>query len=170
MNEKEPAGSGVIASLIADLASEDGITRVRARRSLAEIGHAAVGPLVAALDSKQDWFRWEAAKTLSQIGDPSVTQVLIQALSNKKFEIRWLAAEGLIRIGDTIIRPLLKELVEHADSLYVREGAHRILHDLPENRYREILVPVLHALEDVEPSLEVSIAAEAALDAVSKQR
>jgi HEAT repeat protein len=161
-----PADAGTIAALIADLASEDGIVRVRARRSLAEIGHAAVGPLVEALDSKQDWVRWEAAKTLAQIGDPTATRTLIEALSNKRFEIRWLAAEGLIHIGDTAVRPLLRELVEHADSLYIREGAHRILHDLRENRYREILKPVLHALEDVVPSLEVAVAAERALNAI----
>jgi HEAT repeat protein len=178
MNEKEatgvysdresPAGTGVIASLIADLASEDGITRVRARRALADIGHTAVGPLVEALTSKKEWVRWEAAKTLAQIGDPAATRTLIDALSNSEFEIRWLAAEGLIHIGDRAIRPLLKELIGNSDSLFIREGAHHILRDLPETRYREILTPVLHALEDVEPSLEVAVAAKAALNAINK--
>jgi HEAT repeat protein len=162
-----PAITHLVKSLITDLASEDGIVRVRARRSLADIGHAAVAPLVEALDSKVDWVRWEAAKTLAQIGDPSATQTLIDALSNKSFEIRWLAAEGLIHVGDGAIRPLLKELAGHSDSLYVREGAHHILRDLPETRYGEILKPVLHALEDVEPTLEVAVAAENALKAIA---
>jgi HEAT repeat protein len=162
-----PAITHLVKSLITDLASEDGIVRVRARRSLADIGHAAVAPLVEALDSKVNWVRWEAAKTLAQIGDPSATQILIDALSNKSFEIRWLAAEGLIHIGDNAIGPLLKELVENSDSLFVREGAHHILRDLPETRYREILKPVLHALEDVEPTVEVAVAAGAAINAMS---
>lgn len=169
IGRENPAGAGIIASLIADLASQDGITRVRARRSLADIGHAAVGPLVEALDSQRDWVRWEAAKTLAQIGDPSVTQTLINALSNEKFEIRWLAAEGLIHIGDKSVRPLLKKLIERSDSLFIREGAHHILRDLPESKFREILKPVSRALEDVEPSLEVAVAAQAALNAIDKQ-
>jgi HEAT repeat protein len=167
ISRTNPAITHLVKSLIADLASEDGIVRVRARRSLADIGHAAVAPLVEALDSKQDWVRWEAAKTLAQIGDPSATRNLINALSNQRFEIRWLAAEGLIHIGDRAIRPLLKELVKNSDSLFIREGAHHILRDLLATRFREILKPVLHALEDVEPSLEVAVAAKAALNAMA---
>jgi HEAT repeat protein len=153
-----------IKSLIADLGSEDGIVRVRARKSLVSIGHAAVGPLVEALTSKREWLRWEAAKTLAQIADPSATQALIGALQDKMFDVRWLAAEGLIHIGNKAIKPLLEAVIKQPDSLWIREGTHHVLHDLPENNLKEPLKPVLHALEDVEPSLEVAIAAEAALN------
>jgi HEAT repeat protein len=156
-----------INALLAELGSQDGMVRVRARRSLVNVGHAAVRPLIEALDSKQEWVRWEAAKTLAQIGDPSAIQTLIESLHDKKFDIRWLAAEGLIHIGNKAVRPLLKALIEHPDSLWMREGAHHILHDLPENNLKETLKPVLHALEDVEPSLEVAVAAEAALNIIA---
>jgi HEAT repeat protein len=157
-----------ISSLIAELGSKDGIVRVRARKSLVSIGHAAIGPLVEALGSKREWLRWEAAKTLAQIGDPSATQVLIGALQDKMFDVRWLAAEGLIRIGNKAIKPLLESVVKQPDSLWIREGAHHVLRDLPENNLKKFLKPVMHALEDVEPSLEVAIAAEAALNEIDK--
>jgi HEAT repeat protein len=157
-----------INSLIAELSSKDGIARVRARKSLVDIGHAAVGALVEALTSKHEWVRWEAAKTLAQIGDPSATQALIRALQDKMFDVRWLAAEGLIHIGEKAIKPLLEAVIQQPDSLWIREGTHHILHELPENNLRELMKPVLHALEDVEPSLEVAVAAEAALNVINE--
>jgi HEAT repeat protein len=166
VNRDNTANTDTINALVTELGSQDGMVRVRARKSLVNIGYAAVGPLVEALASKQEWVRWEAAKTLAQIGDPSATQTLIEALHDKKFDIRWLAAEGLIHIGNKAVKPLLRALIEHPDSLWMREGAHHILHDLPENNLKETLKPVLHALEDVEPSLEVTVAAEAALDVI----
>jgi len=157
-----------IKSLIADLGSEDGIIRVRARKSLVNIGHAAVGLLVEALASKQEWVRWEAAKTLAQIGDPSATQPLVEALRDEMFDVRWLAAEGLIHIGNKAIAPILEALTEHPDSLFMREGAHHILHDIMDDNLKKTVKPVLRALEDVEPSLEVAFAAETALDVIRK--
>jgi HEAT repeat protein len=169
-NRDNTAGTETISSLIAELGSKDGMVRVRARKSLVNIGHAAVGPLVEALASKQEWVRWEAAKTLAQIGDPSATQTLIEALHDKKFDIRWLAAEGLIHIGNKAVKPLLAAVIKQPDSLWIREGVHHILHDLPESGIKETLKPVLRALEDVEPSLEVAIAAEAALNLLTRTK
>jgi HEAT repeat protein len=153
-----------IKSLIAELGNEDGIIRVKARKSLVKIGQTAVGPLVEALTSRKEWVRWEAAKTLAQIGAPSATQALISALHDKSFDVRWLAAEGLIHIGNKAVKPLLKAVVEQPDSLWIREGVHHVLHDLPETNLKGLLRPVLHALEDTEPSLEAAIAAEEALN------
>lgn len=154
-----------IKSLIAELESEDGIVRVRARKSLVDIGHDAVESVVEKLTSKQEWLRWEAAKTLAQIGDPSATQALIGALHDKMYDVRWLAAEGLIHIGEKVVQPLLEAVIKQPDSLWTREGAHHVLHDLPSSSsLREQLKPVLRALEDVQPSLEVGVAANAALN------
>ena len=158
------AGKKSIKLLINELASEDGVERVKARKSLVNIGYTAVGPLVEAMASRQEWVRWEATKTLAQIGDPSATQALIGALHDNTSDVRWLAAEGLIHIGNAAIKPLLKALIEHPDSLWMREGVHHVLHDLPESGLKNLLRPVLHALEDTEPSLEAAVAAEAALN------
>jgi HEAT repeat protein len=164
-----PGKYNQIKTLIAELGSEDGIARVRARQSLVNIGHDAVRPLVKALTSKREWCRWEAAKTLAQIGDPAATQALIESLRDKMFDVRWLAAEGLIHIGEKAVRPLLEAVIKQPDSLWIREGTHHILHGLPEGDFRDGIAPVLHALEDVEPSLEVAVAAEKVLDAIGRR-
>jgi nucleotide-binding universal stress UspA family protein len=163
-------GLETIDSLIANLASDDGVLRIKARRSLVAIGKQAVGRVAEALKSRKHWVRWEAAKTLAQIGDPTATRALINALEDDEFDVRWLAAEGLIHIGAKAIEPLLKTLVEHPDSPWLREGTHHVLHDLTETKFRQSVRPVLAALEDVQPSLEVVPAAEAALDIISKSQ
>jgi nucleotide-binding universal stress UspA family protein len=157
-----------VTSLVGDLASEDGIVRMKARRSLVAMGGQAVGPLVEALRSKNDWVRWEAAKALGQIADPAATQALLAALRDEEFDVRWLAAEGLIHIGSKVVKPLLRALIEYSDSLWMREGAHHVLHDLPLSNIKQTLKPVLSALEDVEPSLEVATTAETALNILGK--
>jgi nucleotide-binding universal stress UspA family protein len=157
-----------VDSLVGDLASNDGMARVKARRSLVAMGREAVQPLVDALSSKRHWVRWEAAKALAQIGNPTATQALVDALEDEEFDVRWLAAEGLIRIGAQSIEPLLKALIERPDSLWLREGAHHVLHDMGRGDLDDILRPVLAALDDMEPSLEVPPAAEAALDMIKK--
>lgn len=154
-----------INSLIADLDSEDGLVRVRARRSLVAIGGPAVRSLVKALASRKQWVRWEAAKAMGQIGDPAAAQALVWALEDDMFDVRWLAAEGLIAIGREALVPLLRALVERSDSEWLREGAHHVFHDLARGRsdLKGVLQLVLAALEDVEPSLEVPVAAETAV-------
>jgi len=165
----ETVSTNTIDPLISKLGNEDGIVRIRARKSLVNIGHAAVRPLVKTLTSKREWHRWEAAKTLAQIGDPSATQALIEALRDKMFDVRWLAAEGLISIGREALLPLLRALMEHPDSLWLREGVHHVLHDVDKEDFNEILQPVLAALEGFEPSVEVPYAAEKALKALAKK-
>jgi HEAT repeat protein len=156
-----------IKSLVADLGSQDGQVRVRARKSLVAIGGQAVKPLVKALASKKEWVRWEATKTLGQIGDPAAVQALIEALEDKMFDVRWLAAEGLIAIGREALTPLLQALMDHPDSLWLREGVHHVLHDVDKRDLTEILKPMILALEGFEPSVEVPLAVEAALEALA---
>jgi hypothetical protein len=124
-----------------------------------------VTPLIKILSNEKDWVRWEAAKALSQIGNPTSIQALMKALSDKRFEVRWLAAEGLIRIGRKAIVPLLETLVKHSDSYWLCEGIHHVLHDINKGKYGKVLRPVLVALEGTEPSLEVPLAARTVLDA-----
>jgi len=163
------AVKATIKSLIADLASEDGVVRVKARLQLVAYKKRAVAPLIRTLSNEKDWVRWEAAKALSQIGNPESIQALLEALSDKQFEVRWLAAEGLIRIGRKAIIPLMEALVEYSDSYWLREGVHHVLHDINRGKIRKVLRPVLGALEGPEPSLEVPQAAQAALDALTNK-
>ena len=158
------ADAATISALIADLGSKDGLVRVRARVCLVAIGGKAVGPLVEALASKKRWVRWEAAKALGQTGDPAAAQALVRALEDEVFDVRWLAAEGLIAVGDKGLVPLLQALVERSDSMWLREGAHHVLHDISRGELKEIMRPVLAALDGIEPSVEVPFAAKTALN------
>ncbi len=163
---KTATGLETVDSLVGNLASDDSVVRVKARKSLVTMGGQAVGPVVEALKSNKHWMRWEAAKTLAQISDPAAAQALVNALEDDEFDVRWLAAEGLVHIGAKAIEPLLTALTERPDSLWLREGAHHVLHDLPEANFKQTVKPVLAALEDVQPSLEVASSAEAALDVI----
>jgi len=162
------ATEAIIGALIADLGSRDGVVRVRARKSLVAVGKRALDPLCEALLSKKETVRWEATKAIGQIGDPAAAPWLVQALEDRAFDVRWLAAEALIAIGKEAVVPLLQALIKHADSIWLRDGAHHVLHDLIEKDHDAVLKSVLDALEDVEPSLEVPNVAWSALRALTK--
>ena len=159
----------MIKSLIADLASKDGIVRVKARRTLVGYKSNAVPLLIKTLSDKNDWVRWEGAKALSQIGSPASVQALLEALTDKSFEVRWLAAEGLIRIGRRSIIPSLKALVKSSDSFWLREGVYHVLHDVKKGNQAKILQPVLAALEGSESSMVAPLAAKIALELNEKR-
>jgi HEAT repeat protein len=152
-----------IDSLIADLNGDETMRCQHARRALVAMGERAVGALTEALSSKKYWVRWEAAKALGQIGSPNAVQALIRALEDDESDVRWLAAEGLITIGQEALGPLLTALIEHADSLLLREGAHHVFYDTHRTDLHEILRPVMRELEGPEPSVEVPLAAKKAL-------
>jgi HEAT repeat protein len=158
-----------IDSLMADLVCDDVILCQKARRQLVVMGHSAVPSLVKAMGSKKYWVRWEAAKALAQIGDSTAAAALIKALEDKEFDVRWLAAEGLINIGQKAVVPLLKALIDNAKSTWLRQGAHHILHDMNRGDLDEILRPVMSVLEDVEPYIEVPVAAHKALDMLASK-
>jgi HEAT repeat protein len=158
-----------ISSLIADLGSEDGIVRVKARQQLVDYRGSSIAPLIKALSNDNYWVRWEAAKSLSQIGSSSSIQALLNALEDKMFDVRWLAAEGLIRIGRKTIVPILEALVKNSNSSWLCEGSHHVLHDMNKGNLGMVLRPVLLALEDTGQSLQVPLVARATLDALTKK-
>ena len=154
-----------IDSLIADFTCDD-VTKCQiARRKLVSKGSAAVEPLVKELSNKRHWVRWEATKALGQIGDKAAAKALVNALEDNEFDVRWLAAEALINIGQDSLEPLLSALADHGDkSLFLRQGAHHVLHDMDRSGLRRILQPVMAAVEDIAPSIEVLQVAKKALD------
>jgi HEAT repeat protein len=168
---QHPADSNEINSLIAELAGEKGKSRWEARLALVKIGKPAVAALVQALKGPRERVRWEAAKALSQIGDPTTAPELVVALEDESFGVRWLAAEGLIAAGHNGLEPLLRALMHHSDSVWLRAGAHHILRTLAGDwELHEEIAPVLAALEDIEPAIEVPPAAQAALISLTRTR
>lgn len=165
----ENAMNGRLNDLVADLTCEDHLKCQKARRALVDIGAEAVPALIDALKHKHQWVRWEAAKALSEIGDPRSIEALVNVLMDQEFEIRWLAAEGLIRIGPESVPAILKQLVSNPESSALRLGAHRVFSDLPATKYRNILQPVMHDIE-LDESLHIPLHAKQALDAIKQAR
>jgi HEAT repeat protein len=160
-----------IETLIADLTCDDILKCQKARRELVSIGPRAVGPRNAARGHKKSWVRWEAAKALGQIGDKAAVQALMEALRDAEFDVRWQAAEAIIRIGPKAIEPLLVLLASHGShSLELRQAVHHILHDINQGDYRDILKPVMAAVEDSAPAVEAPVVARQALEAIRKKR
>ena len=155
------------SSAIADLARDDPLVRVRARHWLEAIGRPAVPALIEALADPSSQVRWEAAKALGRMGDPAAAPSLVRALQDRGFGVRWLAADGLIALGPAGLVPLLQALVKRSGSVWLRQGAHRVLHELARGQLKDVLQPVVAALEGIEPSLAVPPAAEAALEALT---
>lgn len=154
-----------IDALIAAMAEDHGLTRLKARQALVAMNRDAVAPLAKALQHS-DWrIRWGAAKALGQIGDPSAADALIKSLEDERPGVRWLAAEALIALRPAGLHALLEALTHHSDSIWLREGAHHIIHDIVEKDpdLSHVLAPVAAALDDVEPVIEAPPAAQTAL-------
>lgn len=156
-----------INSLIVILGSKDGLARQRARHSLIAIGQPAVSALIEALTDPNGHRRWEAAKTLGQLRDPSAATALVRAMEDQDFGVRWLAAEGLIALGRAGLVPVLQALAKHSDSVWLREGAHHVCRMLLDQGLHDLVTPVLAALDGVEPVLEAPRAAQAVLKALT---
>ncbi len=156
--------------LISALSSEDDVRRVKARRSLVAMGRAAVPLLAEVLKDANALARWEAAKALGEIGFPEVAPFLVEALKDEEFDVRWLAAIGLIGMNIKGLKPLLHALMEQGDSVFLREGAHHVIHDLKKGELRKYLAQVLVALETAEPAMSVPQAAFHALEMLEKER
>ena len=161
-----------IKSSIANLRSEDGIVRHKARETLTLIGKQAVRQLIPLLKDPNDDVRWEAAKALAEIADPRAASELVATLEDHNFGVRWLAAEGLIALGQDALIPLLEALIKRSDSVWLREGAHHVLHDLSKGDLdlKDLVAPVIAGLEGVDPEIEVHEPVLEALEQLKRVR
>jgi len=170
-----------IPALIAELKSDDGLVREKARFTLVGKGEAAVAPLMQVLTGKDKETRWEAAKALGEIASPAAVPALITAMEDEDYDVRWLAAESLIAIGRDAVVPLLEALMARSGEYLLRQGAHHVLDHLSgsdsgvahhqgkhqrtvDPDIQQILKPVVTAMEDVAARSEAPIAAQVALD------
>ncbi len=157
-------GAASIGELMADLRSKDGSVRERARRTLVARGLEAIPSLLIALRDRTAQTRWEAAKALVSIPHADAAPALVEALEDKNGDVRWVAAEALIALGEAAVPPLLRALVANSGSVWLREGAHHVFHDLSERRIGPLIAPVLKALGNFEPMEEVALVAARALE------
>jgi len=117
-----------LPGLIADLGSNNGLTRRWARHQLVNIGKESIPSLLAALQSDNVHTRWEAAKALGELRDPQIASTLTTLLTDPDAGVRWAAADSLVRQGRSALYPLLERFIHNFDSPWLREGVRHILH------------------------------------------
>jgi HEAT repeat protein len=146
-------------SLIANLGSKDGIRRQQARWELIRRKEASVGPRLESLQSKRSQIRWEAVKALAAIAPPRACGALIAAMQDEEWEVRWVAAEAVSALGRSALPQLLDALLSEPESVWLREGAHHVVHDLARGEYSDVEAALLRALGGFRSSEEVFDAA-----------
>jgi len=123
-----------------------------------------VPALIECLHDDDETVRWEAARTLRDIPDPSAAEDLVNTLPDPVPEIRWLAAEALIELGESAFKPLLRGLLEHFDSPDFRTSAHHILACFePDEGSRQSFELLLDSFRMSRPEEEIPLAAYEAL-------
>ncbi len=151
-----------IESLVSVFSSVDESLRQSVRWSLVNIGEDTIPALAEALRRGNRDARWEAAKTLGEIGSPLAAPALVEGLHDDVFDIRWLASNGLIALGIRGLEPLMEALIENPDSARLKECAHHVVRVLVESDLREMLAPLKAALGD--SKADVREAAESVLE------
>ncbi|NOY07094.1 MAG: HEAT repeat domain-containing protein [Chlorobi bacterium] len=119
-----------IKQLLETLGGDDGMERKKARRELVAMGIDVIDYLMELVHHPKHIYRWEALKTMEEIGEPVSIPLFIEALEDDESDIRWIAAEGLIKLGDRSIKPLLRALIEKSGSIFILAGAHHVFYDL----------------------------------------
>lgn len=166
--DHKPHDQTQIREFINRLGSDDDATRWEARQSLVTLKHTAVPELLQALQDRNPRRRREAAKALGQIADPTSVTALINALADDENDVRWAAADSLEILRHATVRPLLQALIHHSESMALRTTARHILRILGIRLGLEtVFSPVIQALDGIEPTLAVPIAAQQALDALA---
>ena len=157
-------GSKNTDELTARLSDLDARCRHEAREKLVSMG-VAVLPVLYEKLSSPDWHvRWEAAKALGQIGDPSAAEALVGLLQDDDTSVRWAAMGSLINLGRGSLRSVLEALTRDFHSSRLREGVHHILHTLHNRgKLTGVEAEVFHALEGAAPGVEAAWAANKAL-------
>lgn len=143
--------SSNLGQLVGQLASEDGLERMKARESLVEIGASAVSAVAEIADAKEGHVRWECAKTLSQIADPSSIDVLTRLLEDSEEGTRWDAALGLIAIGKRSVIPLLHAIIDRSVDYTILLGARHVMHEFSRTEWGTSLQPVYEELNSFHP-------------------
>lgn len=138
-----------IESIILTLSRDDIHLRQEARAALEKLGKPAVPLLIKLLQSsKADHVRWEAAKTLTSIGDERAIPALVKALEDRDQDVAWLAAVALRKFKIRALKPLLHALINDGeDSVSLRQGAHHILKNQKANGMTDLIISLTEALE-----------------------
>lgn len=167
LSEKD---SEQIKHLIDLLGSRSGPEREAARKELVRYRTLATPYLVEALKNNDRIVRWESAKALEAIADPTSAMALVETLMDDDTGVRWLASEALIALGEDAIKPLLEGMLKNFDFVWFRQGSYHILHVFErENLLDASTQNVLETLRSIDPEVSVPWAAERALEELGKE-
>lgn len=144
-----------VQGLLEQLGSRDGMERKRAREILVLVGEPAEPEVRPLLDDGSKRVRWEAAKILAAMIDPSSVPALLSLLRSDESELRWIAADGLIALGPRSVVPLLESLLEGPPTKGQTQMSGRVLRELAATNdvLNEIVSPVSDALGQNEPAI-----------------
>jgi HEAT repeat protein len=150
--------------LCARLSDLDPRCRHDAREQLVNMG-VTVLPVLYQKLSSPDWhIRWEAAKALGEIGDPTAGEMLVSLLQDDDTSVRWAAMGSLIDLGRGALRPALLALTRDFHSSRLREGVHHVMHTLYNHgKLTGLETDVFRALEGAAPGVQAAWAANRAL-------
>jgi len=153
------------------MVGDNGQERKRARETLSLSGEAAVAQLRPLLSSEDKLTRWEAAKCLAALVEPSCVGDFIEQLEDEYSDVRWIAGSGLIALGPRSVSPVLESLVRRPDSPGYRQAARRILRALSSENdvLAEIVGPVIDVL-DYSDAAVVAARAAGAQEALERIR
>lgn len=154
-----------LRNLVDELASKDGVVREQARKALvASKGNDVVQALIGKLADPRRQVRWEATKALSDIANPVAAAALVQAMHDENTEIAWLAAEGVAGLGEPGLLAVLGGLTSASHSAgYCTAAYHAFKMFCKMGKHCDELLPVMKALEGIEPKLTAPVAAYEAL-------
>jgi hypothetical protein len=155
-------------ALVAALNAHDEALANQVRVALTQIGEAATPPLLEAARSRDTWVRWHALRILSELHDPRGLPVFVQALADNDYAVAWMAARALAAIGTPAVRSVLRLLMTAPLTPWLMETAAYALRHQHNKQLRPALEPVIHAMRSTDYRIEVPLAVERALAALTE--
>ena len=150
--------------VVRDLMSGDLETRERAEADLSHDGTQFVPSLLRVLTKGDAHQRATSVRILSAIHDPSIAPTLTRALDDDDVSVRWEAGRGLIALGRSGITTALHALITHQlPAPQLKASIRQVLLGVDDEGLKDILTPVLRALEHHVPDEELMVTAYKAI-------
>lgn len=147
-------------TLVDAMGRATGFSLKKFREDAEAMGGPALIPLARILKNSPNWeVRWEAAKALGHIADPTSCAALVAALEDENPDVGAVAANALDVFGDKAVRLMLKALVRRPASLGLRAGVRHVLRLRKKRDPRDRYPGVLEAIEKASTEEAAAVAA-----------
>lgn len=134
-------GNVVIPYLYKGLASDDQDLFEACAAALGNIGSTDSLPALKTALGRKGMRRYAVAWALGEIGDPSVTVLLVRSLATGDAVLRKAAVRALVRLGPSV-GPQVLEMLERSDDPKARRAAIRVLGEIKEQAAVTLLTEV----------------------------